>query len=262
MMTITTDNIWFWVLSSVFMVSLAAVAVFAFLPMAKKRLKDILLYLVAFSAGALFGDAFIHLLPEVFEKMENKVLLSLCVLAGILAFFILEKFIRWRHCHVYPTGKDGVELSERHIHPLATLNLVGDGVHNFLDGVIIAASYLVSVPLGVATTLAVLCHEIPQEIGDAGVLLHSGLSWQRALFFNFLSALAALLGAVLTLLVGEGMSNISLAITAAAAGGFIYIAGSDLIPELQHNVEPAQSLKQFLALLLGVLVMFLLLTLG
>jgi len=253
-MNITTDNIWFWVLGSVFMVSLVAVIAFSFLPLAKKRLQNLLLYLVAFSAGALFGDAFIHLLPEVFEKMANKILLSLSVLAGILIFFVLEKFIRWRHCHI--------EISEKHLHPLAVLNLVGDGAHNFLDGIIIAASYLVSVPLGIATTLAVLFHEIPQEIGDAGVLMHTGISWGRAMFFNFLSALLAMVGAVITLLVGEGLIGASLVITAAAAGGFIYIAGSDLIPELQHNVEPKQSLKQFLALLAGILVMFLLLVVG
>ena len=236
------------------MVSLVAVIAFSFLPLAKKRLQNLLLYLVAFSAGALFGDAFIHLLPEVFEKMANKILLSLSVLAGILIFFVLEKFIRWRHCHI--------EISEKHLHPLAVLNLVGDGAHNFLDGIIIAASYLVSVPLGIATTLAVLFHEIPQEIGDAGVLMHTGISWGRAMFFNFLSALLAMVGAVITLLVGEGLIGASLVITAAAAGGFIYIAGSDLIPELQHNVEPKQSLKQFLALLAGILVMFLLLVVG
>jgi len=253
-MNITTDNIWFWVLGSVFMVSLVAVIAFSFLPLAKKRLQNLLLYLVAFSAGALFGDAFIHLLPEVFEKMANKISFSLSVLAGILIFFVLEKFIRWRHCHI--------EVSERHLHPLAVLNLVGDGAHNFLDGIIIAASYLVSVPLGIATTLAVLFHEIPQEIGDAGVLMHTGISWGRAMFFNFLSALLAMVGAVITLLVGEGLIGASLVITAAAAGGFIYIAGSDLIPELQHNVEPKQSLKQFLALLAGILVMFLLLVVG
>ena len=253
-MNITTDNIWFWVLGSVFMVSLVAVIAFSFLPLAKKRLQNLLLYLVAFSAGALFGDAFIHLLPEVFEKMANKISFSLSVLAGILIFFVLEKFIRWRHCHI--------EVSERHLHPLAVLNLVGDGAHNFLDGIIIAASYLVSVPLGIATTLAVLFHEIPQEIGDAGVLMHTGISWGRAMFFNFLSALLAIAGAVVALLIGEGLIGASLAITAAAAGGFIYIAGSDLIPELQHNVEPKQSLKQFLALLAGILVMFLLLVVG
>ncbi|MDD5750368.1 MAG: ZIP family metal transporter [Candidatus Pacebacteria bacterium] len=245
------DNVWFWVFSSVILVSLAAVVAFLFLPLARKRLKNIVLYLVAFSAGALFGDAFIHLLPELFEEMGNKAVLSLCVLSGILIFFVLEKFIRWRHCHV--------QISENHLHPLATINLVGDGVHNFLDGIIIAASYLLSVPLGIASTMAVLFHELPQEIGDAGVLMHAGLPWKKALFFNFLSALTAVLGAAIGLLLGERMAALSLAISAGAAGGFIYIAGSDLIPELHHNVEPKQSLKQFLALLLGILAMALLL---
>jgi len=252
---ITTDNIWFWVLLSVLIVSAVSLGAFLFLllPAAKRRLKNIVLYLVAFSAGALFGDAFFHLLPELFEEMPNKFVLSLSVVSGILLFFILEKFIRWRHCHI--------AVSENHSHPLATLNLIGDGFHNLLDGAIIAASYLASVPLGIATTLAVLFHEIPQEIGDAGILLHSGFSIKKAMLFNLLSALAAVLGAIVTLLIGEGLSKVYLPITALAAGGFIYIAGSDLIPELQHNTEPKKSLKQFCALLFGIFVMLFLLLL-
>lgn len=229
--------------------------------MAKKRLKNIVLYLVAFSAGALFGDAFFHLLPELFETMPNKITLSLSILSGILLFFILEKFVRWRHCHIYPVRNEASKGIE-HTHPLAFLNLIGDGFHNLLDGAIISASYLASVPLGITTTLAVLFHEIPQEIGDAGVLLYSGFSIKKAIFFNIISALVAVFGAVITLIIGEGMSGIYLPITAMAAGGFIYIAGSDLIPELQHNTAPLKSLKQFCALCLGIVVMLMLLVVG
>ena len=133
-----------------------------------ERLKKILLLLVSFSVGALFGDAFIHLLPESFTKLGVNLSTSLYIIAGIIAFFVLEKFIHWRHCHI-PTSKE-------HPHPVVFMNLIGDGVHNFLDGVIIGASYLVSIPIGITTTLAVILHEIPQEIGDFGILLHGGLT--------------------------------------------------------------------------------------
>jgi len=138
------------------------------------------------------------------------------------------------------------------------MNLIGDGVHNLIDGMLIGASYTVSIPIGIATTLAVILHEIPQEIGDFGVLLHAGLSIKKAFAFNFLSALTAILGAIISLFAGshiEGYSSILLPIT---AGGFIYIAGSDLIPELQYECKLSTSVQQFIAIILGVGIMALL----
>ncbi len=192
----------------------------------------------------MFGDAFIHLLPESFEELGANLSASLYVILGILVFFVVEKFLRWRHCHI-PT-------SEEHLHPMVTINLVGDGVHNFIDGMLVAASYMVSLPIGITTTLAVVLHEIPQEVGDFGVMIHGGLSVRRALGFNFLSALAAVLGAVLALIVGSEVSGFSLFLLPVTAGGFLYLAGSDLIPELQHEVKASKSLLQFVMILLGV----------
>lgn len=235
---------WVYSLTSVVLISLVSlVGVFTFLT-SKDRLAKITLFLVSFAVGALFGDAFIHLLPESFEELGTDLSASLYVIVGLLVFFIVEKFLRWRHCHI--------PASDEHLHPMVTLNLVGDGVHNFIDGMLVAASYMVSLPIGITTTLAVVLHEIPQEVGDFGVMIHGGLSVKRALGFNFLSALAAILGAVLTLIIGGEISSFSLSLLPVTAGGFLYLAGSDLIPELQHEVKASKSLLQFIFILLGV----------
>ena len=225
-----------------------------FLTLKGTKLQRILLFLVSFAVGALFGDAFIHLLPETFKRVGTNLTASLLIVSGILIFFILEKFVRWRHCHI-PT-------SSGHPHPMVFMNLIGDGAHNFIDGLLIGASYSVSMQIGIATTLAVLFHEIPQEIGDFGVLVHGGLSVKKALTFNFLSALTALLGALISLIIGPRVAVYSTFLLPVTAGGFIYIAGSDLIPEL-HGCEPGiDSFWQFICLVLGVGIMALLLLLG
>jgi len=247
-------NVWFYSLASVIIVSLISFVGVLTLSINVDKLKKILLYLVSFSAGALFGDVFIHLLPEAVKETGFGVNISIYVLLGIVAFFILEKIINWHHYH-YPHTKEQV-------HPFAITNLVGDGFHNFIDGLIIAASYLVSVPVGIATTIAVLLHEIPQEIGDFGVLLHGGFTKTKALFFNFLTALMAVLGAVIALAINSEFSNITVFLIPFAAGGFIYVAGSDLIPELHKVVQLKQSLLQLLAFVSGILVMLLLLRIG
>ena len=165
---------------------------------------------------------------------------------GILLFFILEKILRWQHCHI-PT-------SENHIHPIAAINLVGDAVHNFMDGVIIAIGFSASTSIGIATTLAVVLHEIPQEIGDLGILMHKGLSLPKALMFNFLSALMSFAGAILALMIGPHVTAFTAYCLPITAGGFLYIAGSDLIPELHHGeyVRLSTSLKQLGFIILGV----------
>ena len=217
------------------------------------KLKKVLLYMVSFSAGALFGDAFIHLLPEIIDEVGFGLEISIYVMFGIGFSFIVEKFVHWRHCHI-PTSK-------QHVHPFAIMNLVGDSVHNFIDGLIIGASYLVSIPVGIATTLAVVLHELPQEIGDFGVLLHGGFSKFKALFFNFITALTAVAGAIFALLISSYVENITTFLIPFAAGTFIYIAGSDLIPELHKEVKVEKSLLQFIAIVLGVMVMLALLLL-
>jgi len=219
--------------------------------MKEEKLKRLLLYLVSFSAGGLFGDAFIHLIPEAAGENGFGLQVSLYILIGIIASFIVEKFFQWRHCHI-PT-------SEEHPHTFAYMNLFGDAVHNFIDGLIIGGSYLASIPgysLGVATTLAVVFHEIPQEIGDFGVLIYGGFNKSKALFFNFSTALTAIFGAIVALGLGFYIQGSIPFLVPFAAGNFIYIAGSDLIPELRKE-EPGllKSTLQLTAFVLGVLVL-------
>jgi len=177
---------------SVILISLISLVGIAALSIKTSKLKKFLIYLVSFSAGALFGGAFLHLLPEIIEEAGFTLQISFLILGGIVLFFVIEKVIHWNHCHI--------SLSENHVHPFAIMNLVGDGVHNFLDGLIIAATYLISIPAGFATTIAVAFHEIPQEIGDFGVLIHGGFSRKKALAWNFVSAIVALLGAIIGIL--------------------------------------------------------------
>lgn len=240
-------GVWLNSLISVFIVSVISLVGIFTLIINKNKLNKILLYLVSFSAGALFGGAFLHLLPEAAEEHGLTTQIALYLILGILIFFILEKFIHWRHCHI-PTSK-------KHSHPVAVMNIVGDGLHNLIDGMVIAGSYLASPALGIATTIAVVLHEIPQEIGDFGVLLHAGWSKLKALFFNFLSALMAVIGAIISLMIGTNIEGYLLFLLPLTAGGFIYIAGSDLIPELHKESSASKSFIQFAFIVLGVLVM-------
>jgi len=241
------NSAWAYALISVILVSLISlIGLFTFI-IKSKKLNSLLFVLVSFSVGALLGDTFIHLLPDAVEENGFTLTLSVSILSGIVFFFVLEKFIHWRHCHV-PT-------SHSHPHPLATMNLVGDCFHNFIDGMVIAGSFLAGTQIGIATTLAVILHEIPQEIGDFGILLYGGMKRTKALMFNFLSGLTAVLGALAVLLMSSLANNLTQIIIPFTAGGFIYIAGSDLIPELHKESRFLQSFVQLLCLIAGVAVM-------
>ncbi|EKD48082.1 MAG: hypothetical protein ACD_65C00128G0002 [uncultured bacterium] len=245
------NSIWLYTIGSVLIVSIISVIGVVAVLFTKEKLKSILLFMVAFSAGALLGDALLHLIPESIEENGFSNSISLYVIAGILIFFILEKIVHWRHCH---------EIScDSHPHHLATMNLVGDGVHNLIDGMVIAGSYSVSIELGIATTIAVILHEIPQEIGDFGVLLYAGIKPKKAIIYNFISALSAIIGAIIALAIGSHAENFTSIIVPLTAGGFIYIAGSDLIPELHKEVKLSKSFVQFIAILMGIGLMMLLL---
>jgi zinc and cadmium transporter len=245
--------IWLYTLLSVIIVSLISlVGVFTF-AISDEKLKKILIYFVSFAAGSLLGDAFIHLIPEAFSEIKNTVLLSLSILGGILTFFVMEKFLHWRHCHEV--------ACEDHPHPFSYVLLVGDVLHNFIDGLIIAASYLVSIPVGIATTLAVIFHEIPQEIGDFGSLIYAGFKKTKALLFNFLTALTAVFGAIMVLALNINDDSLTKLLVPFAAGGFIYIASSDLIPELHKDTDPKKSCWQLISFILGIVLMFSLLLL-
>src|SRR3989338_3847877 len=189
-------NAIFLIFFSVILVSIISFIGLFTISLKEEKLKKIIFYLISFSAGALLGDVFIHLIPELIEKNKFSLTTSISILGGIGIFFILEKFIHWQHCH-------GNVMQKNHIHSFAYTNLVGDALHNFIDGAVIAATYLVSIPAGLATTIAVVLHEIPQEVGDFGVLIHGGFTKSKALVLNFLSALPPLLGAVLAIIAGK-----------------------------------------------------------
>ena len=226
-------------------------------------LKHHLIYLVSFGAGALFGDAFIHLLPESVEAVGGFTLaISVPILLGIVLSFIVEKFVHWHHCHhINHTGhKHHLDHQQRGT-TLASMNLFGDAVHNFIDGVIIAASYLVSIPVGIVTTIAVLLHELPQELGDFGILLHTGMSKGKALWYNFLVSLTAIAGVLIAFFLNNYIGGLTQFLLPFSAGAFIYIAGSDLIPELHHEIKVERSIMQLAMFILGVIIMLTLLLL-
>lgn len=218
-----TMIVWLYSLVSVFIVSLVSLVSVLMFSLKEENLRRVLIYLVSFSAGGLFGDAFIHLIPESMESDLGIHHASLLIILGVAVSFIVEMFFQWRHCHI-PTTKN-------HAHSFAYMNLFGDVIHNFIDGLVVGASYITSILLGVATTLAVIFHEIPQELGDFGVLLFGGFSKSKALLVNFFTALTAILGVITVLSLGFIAQGFVRFLIPFAAGNFIYIAGSDLIPE-------------------------------
>tara|TARA_Y100000310_G_scaffold219247_1_gene220649 strand:+ start:17365 stop:18117 length:753 start_codon:yes stop_codon:yes gene_type:complete len=243
-------TVWYYSLISVFIISLISLVGILALSIKADSLKKLMMYMVSFSAGALFGDTFIHLLPEIANEVGFTFYVSIYIIVGIVFSFIVEKVIHWQHCH-HP-------IEEGHIQPFAKMNIFGDIVHNFLDGLIIGASYLVSIPVGIATTVAVILHEIPQEIGEFGVLIHGGFSKAKALFFNFIVSLSALVGVIIALTIGSRIENFTTFVIPFAAGSFIYIAGADLIPELHKETRISKSIIQFATFLLGISAMLIL----
>ena len=254
-------------LLSVLAISLASLAGALTLSLGRARLERVIFLLVAFAVGAMLGGALLHLIPESYEALGPGPQTGLLVLAGVLAFFVLEKFLHWRHQHGAPEALDGatghVHGGHGHRHgpdavaPFALVNLVGSVAHNVIDGAIVAASYLVSVQTGIVTTLAVMLHEIPQEIGNFGVLVYGGYPPKKALLYNFAAGLGGLVGAGLVLGLGstvDGLSDVLLPIT---AGAFLYIAGSDLIPELnrRHSYPATKAVGQLVMMLLGIGIM-------
>jgi len=248
---LTTMNNFLLSLASVAIISLVSLAGVFTLSINKKRLNRILFLLISLSVGALFGDVFIHILPEIFVGGRNPTTIAVLIFTGIIIFFIVEKILRWRHSHDLECEDEHCEIDSNSLKHLGQINIISDGLHNLLDGIVIGASYIVSVPLGVATTLAVFLHEIPQEIGDFGLLIHAGYSRNRALFLNFLSALAAVVGVLIAYLLGANVEDFISIVLPIAAGGFLYIAGSDLVPELHKISDPKRSLTQLMVMIIG-----------
>lgn len=241
---------------SVFAVSFISLVGLATLSINEQRLKKIIFLLVALAIGALLGDAFIHLIPEAIEDSGNSPLIPLFIVVGIIFFFIFEKVLGWHHHH--HERAHGCKDCQN-ILPVGRLVLFSDGLHNLVDGIIIGASYLVSIEIGIATTIAVIVHEIPQEIGDFGILMYAGYTKIKALWFNFLSALLSIAGVFVIILFGEAIESIIPFIIALAAGNFIYIATADLIPELHKEQGVRQSGLEIFFIIAGIAAMYFLL---
>lgn len=239
--------------------SVMAAAVFLLLP--DQRRNAVLPHGISFAIGALLAVAFWGLIPEAFSavKPEQFQTLSGTILAGILGFFVLEKLLIWRHCHSGNCEAHGDEDDHGHSHShgvaksAGALIILGDSIHNFVDGVLIAAAFLTDVQLGIVTSLAVAAHEIPQEVGDFAILLHSGYSKSKALFYNILASLTTVLGGILAYFGLENLHDSLPYFLALAASSFIYIAVADLIPSLHKKTDMKTSLQQIALIAMGVL---------
>lgn len=233
------------ILSSVAMSLIALVGLFT-LVLKERVLRKIILPLVAFSAGALLGGAFLHMIPEAIGMTKNITGIFIWVLIGFSLFFLLEQFIHWHHCHLVPS---------EHKKPVTYLILIADGIHNFIGGLAIAGAFLVDIKVGIITWIVAAAHEIPQELGDFGILIHGGWKKKKALFFNFLSALTVVLGGLVAYFLSTKINIVFL--LPFAAGNFIYIACSDLIPEVKHGCNIKSNMIHFVSFIIGILLIFL-----
>ena len=228
-------------------VSLVSLVGISLLSLNKKTMDTIVFLILSFAIGTLLAAAFFDLLPEAIAKLDSSSVFT-TTLVGIMAFFILERIVHWHHEH---------HDHAKHEKPVAWLVLIGDGIHNFFDGVAIAASFLTSMEVGITTTLAIIVHEIPQELSDFTLLRYAGFSTRKALAFNLLSAVTAIIGAVLFYYLASQVRNFEPYGLAFAAGAFIYIAGTDLLPELHKEEENSKSVIQLIAMICGIITIWL-----
>ncbi|MBN1170095.1 ZIP family metal transporter [Candidatus Micrarchaeota archaeon] len=233
-----------WIIGSAILDSLLGfVGVFS-LWLSKKNADKIAHVLMAFAAGTLLGGAFLHLLPESMEQSDPESVL-LFAMAGFILFIFLEAYVHWHHC------------KKCDIHPFSYVMLAGDALHNFLGGLVLAASFLVSIPLGIATIIAIIAHELPQQLGIFGVLLKGGLSRNKAIIYSFLAQSTIILGALAGYVLTGMIEGISMFLVPFAAGNFIYIAASDLIPEM-HKSKGREKIISLFVFFLGLAFMWLL----
>ncbi len=232
------------------LVSLSGAFVFWIKP---ERLNSLLPYLIALAVGVLLGDAFIHLIPDAAKRQGSVSSVCLMTLAGVFLFFVLEKLVRWRHDHrLLPSVESAQSPCSEAIKPMAKMNLMGDAVHNFVDGILIGGSFLVDPVIGMTTTLAIVVHEIPQEIGDVGALVYGGYSPRKAVIYNFYCSLTVVLGALFTLLLSQFAQASLIFLLPVAAGGFIYIAATDFIPILHEHSSLKNLYGQTVIFAMGV----------
>lgn len=243
------SEIYLYTFVSVFIVSIISLVGVVALGLQDRLLRRILKYMVSFSAGALLGDVFLHVIPEL-SQVGFGIKEGWYFLTGIVIFFVLEKYILWHHSH----GEH-----EESVHSSTYLTIFGDSLHNLIDGMIIAASFLVDIQLGIAATIAVVLHEIPQEMGQFAILIHGGWKTSKAIAYNFFSALTAVLGAAIVLFFAPQLEEAPGFLLVTAAASFLYIALSDLIPQMHSEKSPKKSILQLLALITGMATMALLL---
>jgi len=240
-------NVFLWILLFGILMSVVSLIGSFFLFFSEKKIYLFLLPTVAFAAGALLGGAFFHMLPAYFFKQKNILTGFVWLMTGYSVFFVLEQFLHWHHCHRAETNCRK---------PLTYLILIGDGLHNFIGGLSIASTFLMDIRLGIITWLAAVAHEVPQEIGDFAVLIHGGWNKYQALFFNLLSSSTFLLGSLITYFLSRNI-NVDYLIP-FAAGNFIYIATSDLVPEVNKHKKIKYNIIYFSFFLLGVVILYLL----
>ena len=231
----------FWIILANVVVSLGSLVGVVTLAIKESNVQKIIMWLVSFSAGTMMGGAFLHLMPEAVESLPSQTVLAI-TLAAFIGFYFVEKLFYWRHCH------DG----HCHEHTFGYMNLLGDAVHNSIDGLLIAGTFVTDFRLGIITTLAVAAHEIPQEIGDFGVLLHAGFSKRKAILSNLTVAMTAVLGGIVGFFISSVNSEFAPYLLPIAAGGFIYIGASDLLPEMRKETNRTKSFISFGLYLLGI----------
>ena len=237
-----------YIIITTFVIALIAFIGIFTLSLKDKVLNKILLFLVSLSAGALMGGALLHLLPEAIENTETVDFdVFLVILVGFVLFFLIEKVLHWRHCH---KGKCDV-------HTFHYMNLIGDSVHNFIDGLIMAASFSISTTLGFTTSLAIAAHEIPQEIGDFGVLIYGGFEKKKAILLNFCVALTIVFGGIVGYFISRNIEQATIFLLPFAAGGFLYIAATDLVPEIRKEENIKKSMATIVVFICGILIMWL-----
>lgn len=241
------DITFIYILISTFAIGLFGLSGIIFVKLNSKLLDKAIYYMVSLSAGVLLGATFLHILPESLEQIDDAHIVFLPLLFGFTAFFVIEKVLHWHHCH------HGIEEK----HTIGWMNLIGDGIHNFVDGVLVAGAFAVDVRLGLITAFSVALHEIPQEIGDFGVLVYAGFSKSKALLFNFLTALTMVLGGIFGYFLTTQASFVTPYILPFAAGGFIYIAASDLVPELKKEQEFVKSMSLIAIFIIGIAIIYL-----
>ncbi len=210
--------------------------------------------LVSFAIGSLLGAAFLGLIPHAMAgtDLAGTHRITAVILIGVLIFFLLEKMLLWRHCHSAHCEAHGVDLEAAQKSATGTMILIGDGIHNLVDGVLIAAAFLTDIHLGIVTTFAVIAHEVPQELGDIAILLHSGYARARVLVLNLLSSLTTLVGGVAAFFVLSWAESATPYVLAIAAASFIYIAMADLLPDLHQRLEARATAEQMTLILLGI----------